>query len=207
MHDAPLDMRMDPEAKFSAYDVVNTYSEKELDRIFHDYGEERWGRRIAQFIVKERMKKPIERTGELVDIICKAVPKAVRQAANGHPAKRIFQAIRIEVNDELGILEKAFRTAVHHLKPGGRIAIITFHSLEDRIAKQTLKEMARGCICPPELPVCVCHHKPEIRLLGKPKQATADELAHNSRSKSAKLRIAEKLATDNNQEETRKGER
>lgn len=206
MHDAPLDMRMDPEAKFSAYDVVNTYSEKELDRIFHDYGEERWGRRIAQFIVKERMKKPIERTGELVDIICKAVPKAVRQAANGHPAKRIFQAIRIEVNDELGILEKAFRTAVHHLKPGGRIAIITFHSLEDRIAKQTLKEMARGCICPPELPVCVCHHKPEIRLLGKPKQATADELAHNSRSKSAKLRIAEKLATDN-QEETRKGER
>ena len=151
------------------------------------------------------MKKPIERTGELVDIICKAVPKAVRQAANGHPAKRIFQAIRIEVNDELGILEKAFRTAVHHLKPGGRIAIITFHSLEDRIAKQTLKEMARGCICPPELPVCVCHHKPEIRLLGKPKQATA-ELAHNSRSKSAKLRIAEKLATDD-QEETRKGER
>ena len=181
-------MRMDPEAKFSAYDVVNTYSEKELDRIFHDYGEERWGRRIAQFIVKERMKKPIERTGELVDIICKAVPKAVRQAANGHPAKRIFQAIRIEVNDELGILEKAC------------------HSLEDRIAKQTLKEMARGCICPPELPVCVCHHKPEIRLLGKPKQATADELAHNSRSKSAKLRIAEKLATDD-QEETRKGER
>ena len=136
-----------------------------------------------------------------------AIKSAVRQAANGHPAKRIFQAIRIEVNDELGILEKAFRTAVHHLKPGGRIAIITFHSLEDRIAKQTLKEMARGCICPPELPVCVCHHKPEIRLLGKPKQATADELAHNSRSKSAKLRIAEKLATDNNQEETRKGER
>ena len=204
MHDAPLDMRMDPEAKFSAYDVVNTYSEKELDRIFHDYGEERWGRRIAQFIVRERAIKPIERTGELVDIICKAVPKAVRQAASGHPAKRIFQAIRIEVNDELGILEKAFRTAVHHLKPGGRIAIITFHSLEDRIAKQTLKEMARGCICPPELPVCVCHHRPEIRLLGKPKQATADELAHNSRSKSAKLRIAEKLDTADDQEETRK---
>ena len=132
------------------------------------------------------------------------MPKAVRQAASGHPAKRIFQAIRIEVNDELGILEKAFRTAVHHLKPGGRIAIITFHSLEDRIAKQTLKEMARGCICPSELPVCVCHHRPEIRLLGKPKQATADELAHNSRSKSAKLRIAEKLDTADDQEETRK---
>ena len=193
MQDAPLDMRMDPEAAFSAYDVVNTYSEKDLDRIFHDYGEERWGRRIAQFIVKEREAKPIETTGELVDIICKAVPKAVRQAAGGHPAKRIFQAIRIEVNDELGILAETFRTAVRHLKPGGRIAIITFHSLEDRIAKQTLKEMSRGCICPPELPVCVCHHQPEIRLLGKPRQASRGELEENSRSKSAKLRIAEKL--------------
>ena len=196
MQDAPLDMRMNPEAGFSAYNVVNTYSEQELDRIFHDYGEERWGRRIAQFIVKERAAKPVETTGELVDIICRAVPKAVRQAAGGHPAKRIFQAIRIEVNDELGILENAFRTAVRHLKPGGRIAIITFHSLEDRIAKQALKEMARGCICPPELPVCMCHHKPEIRLIGKPIQATADELEHNSRSKSAKLRIAEKLPQD-----------
>ena len=204
MQDAPLDMRMDETASFSAYDVVNTYSEDDLDRIFHDYGEERWARRIAKFIVDARREKPVETTGELVDIVCKAVPKAVRRAENGHPAKRVFQAIRIEVNDELGILEKAFRTAVHHLKPGGRIAIITFHSLEDRIAKQTLKEMARGCICPPELPVCVCHHRPEIRLLGKPKQATADELAHNSRSKSAKLRIAEKLDTADDQEETRK---
>ncbi|MDD6381816.1 MAG: 16S rRNA (cytosine(1402)-N(4))-methyltransferase RsmH [Selenomonadaceae bacterium] len=193
MHDAPLDMRMDPEASFSAYDVVNTYSEQELDRIFHDYGEERWGRRIAQFIVKARAERPVKTTGELVDIICKAVPKAVRQSAGGHPAKRIFQAIRIEVNDELGILEQAFRTAVRHLKPGGRLAIITFHSLEDRIAKRTLKEMASGCICPPELPVCVCHHKPEIRLLGKPIKATSEELVHNSRAKSAKLRLAEKL--------------
>lgn len=196
IQDAPLDMRMNPEVEFSAYDVVNTYSEQELDRVFHDYGEERWGRRIAQFIVKERMKKPVQTTGELVEIICKAVPKAVRQAAGGHPAKRIFQAIRIEVNDELEILETAFRTAVRHLKPGGRIAIITFHSLEDRIAKQTLKEMARGCICPPELPVCMCNHVPEIRLLGKPIQATSDELEFNSRSKSAKLRIAEKLPQD-----------
>lgn len=193
MQDAPLDMRMDPEASLSAYEVVNTYSQEELARIFHDYGEERWGKRIAEFIVKEREESPIKTTGELVEVICKAVPKAVRRASAGHPAKRIFQAIRIEVNDELGILENAFKTAVRFLKPGGRLAIITFHSLEDRIAKQTLKEMARGCICPPELPVCICKHKPEIKLLGKPKQATKEELRDNSRSKSAKLRIAEKL--------------
>lgn len=193
IHDAPLDMRMDPEAKFSAHDVVNTYSEQELNRIFHDYGEERWSKRIAQFIVQARGEKPIETTGELVDIVCKAVPKAVRQAAGGHPAKRIFQAIRIEVNDELGILEQAFTTAVRHLKPGGRIAIITFHSLEDRIAKQVLRRLAQGCICPPELPICMCDHKPEIKIIGKPIQATSEELDHNSRSKSAKLRIVEKL--------------
>lgn len=193
MQDAPLDMRMDPEASLSAYEVVNTYSQEDLARIFHDYGEERWGKRIAEFIVKERETDPIKTTGELVEVICKAVPKAVRRAATGHPAKRIFQAIRIEVNDELGILETAFKTAVKFLKPGGHLAIITFHSLEDRIAKQTLKELARGCICPPELPVCTCNHKPEIRLLGKPKQATKEELRDNSRSKSAKLRIAEKL--------------
>ena len=193
IQDAPLDMRMNPEAEFSAYDVVNSYEEKELNRIFKEYGEERWSKRIAQFIVQERANKPIETTGQLVDIICKAVPKAVRQAAGGHPAKRVFQAIRIEVNDELGILETAFRTAVSHLKPGGRIAIITFHSLEDRIAKTVLKELSRGCICPPELPVCMCNHQPEIKILGKPIQAAADELEKNSRSKSAKLRIAEKL--------------
>ena len=193
MQDAPLDMRMDPEADFSAYDVVNKYSEDELNRIFHDYGEERWARRIAQFIVRERATQPLRTTGELVDVVCKAVPKAVRRAEHGHPAKRIFQAIRIEVNDELGILADAFRTAVQHLQPGGRLAIITFHSLEDRIVKQTLKEMARGCICPPELPVCVCHHHPEIRLLGKPIVAQAAELEYNSRAHSAKLRIAEKL--------------
>jgi len=193
MQDAPLDMRMDPEATFSAYDVINTYSEDELDRIFHDYGEERWARRIAKFIVQARKDRPIDTTGALVDVICRAVPKAVRESAGGHPAKRIFQAVRIEVNDELGILKNAFESAVHHLKPGGRIAIITFHSLEDRIAKQTLKTMASGCICPPELPVCVCHHHPEIRLLGKPRQASKEELRENSRSKSAKLRLAEKL--------------
>ncbi|MDY6268030.1 MAG: 16S rRNA (cytosine(1402)-N(4))-methyltransferase RsmH [Selenomonadaceae bacterium] len=193
MQDAPLDMRMDESAPLSAYDVVNTYSEDDLDRIFHDYGEERWARRIAKFIVDARSEKPVETTGELVDIVCKAVPKAVRRAENGHPAKRIFQAIRIEVNDELGILEGAFRTAAAHLAPGGRLVIITFHSLEDRIAKNTLRELARGCICPPELPVCVCHHHPEVKLLVKGSKATKGELAANSRAKSAKLRVAEKL--------------
>ncbi len=194
MQDAPLDMRMDPEAALSAYVVVNTYEEEALARIFKEYGEERWAKRIAAFILETRSQKPVETTGELVDIICRAVPAAVRHGAGGHPAKRVFQAIRIEVNNELGILEKSFRTAVEYLKPGGRIAIITFHSLEDRIAKNTLREMARGCICPPQLPICVCHHKPEIRLLGKPIVAAPQELAGNSRAKSAKLRIAEKLA-------------
>lgn len=193
MQDAPLDMRMNPEADFSAYNVVNEYAASELTRIFKEYGEERWAKRIAEFIVEYRQEKPLETTGELVDIIKRAIPAAVRHAEGGHPAKRVFQSIRIEVNDELGILESTFRTAVKHLKPGGRIAIITFHSLEDRIAKQTLKDMARGCICPPELPVCMCNHKPEVKVLGKPVTATIDELEKNSRSKSAKLRIAEKL--------------
>ena len=164
-----------------------------MNRIFKEYGEERWSKRIAQFIVEARKNAPVATTGELVDIIKRAVPAAVRNAKGGHPAKRIFQAIRIEVNDELGILENAFRTAVAHLKPGGRIAIITFHSLEDRIAKNVLREMAKGCICPPELPICTCGHKPEIKLLVKGTAASKEELEHNSRSKSAKLRIAEKL--------------
>lgn len=202
MQDAPLDMRMDQSAKLSAYHVVNEYSEQDLNRIFKEYGEERWSKRIAEFIVKERQTAPIKTTGQLVDIVKKAIPAAVRKnnrdAGGGHPAKRVFQAVRIEVNDELGILEKAFRTAVDHLKPGGRIAIITFHSLEDRIAKNVLKELSRGCICPPKLPVCICHHRPEVKLLGKAAAATPDELAANSRSKSAKLRIAEKLSHDDN---------
>ncbi len=193
MQDAPLDMRMNQQADLSAYDVVNGYDEKELNRIFKEYGEERWSKRIAEFIVAARREKPVETTGELVDIIKRAVPAAVRNAKGGHPAKRIFQAVRIEVNDELGILENSFRTATAHLKPGGRIAIITFHSLEDRIAKNVLKEMARGCICPPQLPVCMCGHRPEVRLLVKGTAASQEELERNSRSKSAKLRIAEKL--------------
>ena len=193
MQDAPLDMRMDPNGLLTAEDIVNDWDEAELNRIFHEYGEERWSKRIAQFVAEARAEKRIETTGELVDIICKAIPKAVRRAAGGHPAKRVFQAVRIAVNDELGILEKTFRTAVQHLKPGGRIAIITFHSLEDRIAKNTLREMARGCICPPELPVCVCHHEPEIKQLGKAIQPSKAEMEENPRSRSAKLRIAEKL--------------
>lgn len=192
MQDAPLDMRMDPTAAFSAHDVVNSYEEAELSKIFKEYGEERWAKRIAKFIVEARKDKPIETTGELVDLIKKAIPAAVRSQAGGHPAKRTFQAIRIEVNNELGILADTFRSAVQHLKPGGRIAIITFHSLEDRIAKQTLQSLAKGCICPPKLPICMCHHQPEIKILGKPLVATIEELAHNSRAKSAKLRIAEK---------------
>ena len=181
MQDAPLDMRMDAEGKQTAADVVNTYSAADLDRIFHDYGEERWGRRIA------------ETTGELVDTIERAIPKAVRRAQTGHPAKRVFQALRIEVNDELGILDAAFHRAVDQLTPSGRIAIITFHSLEDRIAKKALRQMAAGCICPPELPVCVCHNEKKLRLLGKVRKAGKAELAANTRAKSAKLRLAERL--------------
>lgn len=196
MQDAPLDMRMNQQAEFSAYNVVNEYDEDELCRIFKEYGEERWSKRIAQFIVEARRTSSVETTGQLVDIIKRAVPAAVRNAKGGHPAKRIFQAIRIEVNNELGILEDAFRCAVKHLKPGGRIAIITFHSLEDRIAKNVLRVLSSRCICPPKLPVCVCNHKPEVRLLVKGIAASQEELDMNSRSKSAKLRIAEKLPAD-----------
>ena len=193
MQDAPLDMRMDTSRLLSAHEVVNEYDEAELWRIFRDYGEERWAKRIAAFIVAARQEKPIETTGELVDIVCRAVPKSVRRAAGGHPAKRIFQAIRIEVNDELGILQASVENAVHALAPGGRIAVLTFDSLEDRIVKQTFKELARGCICPPGLPVCVCGHEPKVRLLGKAQKPSAAEAAENPRAKSAKLRVAEKL--------------
>ena len=193
MHDAPLDMRMDERQSRTAEEIVNTYSEAELARIFHEYGEERWGKRIAAFIVEARQEAPIRTTAQLVDIICRAVPKAVRRALNGHPAKRVFQAIRIEANDELGILDASIRAAVRHLRPGGRIAVLTFHSLEDRIVKSALHEMARGCICPPGLPVCACNHKRVLRLLGKARKPGADEVRGNPRAKSAKLRLAEKM--------------
>ena len=169
------------------------YDEEQLNHIFKTYGEERWSKRIAEFIVKYRQEKKIETTGELVDIIRRAIPAAVRKKATGHPAKRIFQAIRIEVNNELGILENTFKTAVKHLNKGGKIAVITFHSLEDRITKNVFKELSRGCICPPHLPICVCNHKPEIKLCSKAIKPSKYEMDDNSRSKSAKLRVAEKL--------------
>jgi len=192
MQDAPLDMRMDRRAVRSAYTVVNEYTADELTEIFYTYGEERWAKRIAAFIAEERKSHPIETTGELVAVIDRAVPKQVR-AKGGHPAKRVFQAIRIEVNEELTILADALTDAVHALREGGRLAVITFHSLEDRIVKKTLKELARGCICPPQTPVCICGHAPELRLIGKAHAPSAAECAANPRAKSAKLRVAEKL--------------
>ncbi len=192
MLDAPLDMRMDRRAARSAYTVVNEYSAEELTEIFYTYGEERWAKRIAAFIEESRNSRPIETTGELVDVIDRAVPKAVR-AKGGHPAKRVFQAIRIEVNEELTILADALKAAAASLRAGGRLAVITFHSLEDRIVKKTLQELARGCICPPKTPVCICGHVPELRLIGKACAASAAECAANPRAKSAKLRVAEKI--------------
>lgn len=193
MHDAPLDMRMNREADMSAYDVVNGYSEDELTKIFYEYGEEKWSRRVAQFIIEKRKIKNIETTGELTEIIKAAIPKKARMDG-GHPAKRVFQAIRIEVNGELRILEKAVRDFVDVLKPGGVLSIITFHSLEDRIVKQTFAQLAQGCTCPKEFPVCVCGNKPKIKILTrKPILPSERELEENSRSKSAKLRAAKKL--------------
>ena len=192
MQDAPLDMRMDPMANFSAYDIVNDYSEEQLTQIIREYGEDRWAKRIAQFIVKERLIEPIGTTGQLVTVIKKAIPAAARRDGP-HPAKRTFQAIRIEVNNELGILKEAFMTSVERLAVGGRLCIITFHSLEDRIAKQTMQYMAKGCICPLSLPVCMCDHKPQVKILGKPRVPSAIELEENPRARSAKLRVAEKI--------------
>ena len=191
--DAPLDMRMDKSAPLSAYNVVNEYSEEELKKIIYNYGEERFSPRIAAAIVRKRSEKPIETTGELVDIIKGAIPAAAREGGH-HPAKRTFQAIRIEVNGELEIIEPTIKNAVDILKPGGRIAIITFHSLEDRIVKQTFADLASGCTCPRSFPVCVCGKKPQVKVISKkPILPSAEELEVNPRSRSAKLRIAEKI--------------
>ncbi len=191
--DAPLDMRMDNTKPFSAYNVVNEYSAEELKKIIYDYGEERFAPRIANAIVAKRQISPIETTGELVNIIKGAMPSG---ALNGghHPAKRTFQAIRIEVNGELAVIEPAIRQAVRLMNKGGRIAIITFHSLEDRIVKQTFADLASGCTCPKDFPVCVCGKKPEVKIISKkPILPSKEELEENPRSRSAKLRIAEKL--------------
>ncbi len=194
--DAPLDMRMNPDKPFSAYEVVNEYDEDELDRVIFTYGEERWARRIAQFIVKEREAKPIETTGELVEIIKKAVPKGARKDGP-HPAKRTFQAIRIEVNGELDVLQQAIDDVAARLSVGGRLCIITFHSLEDRIVKEAFRKQENPCICPPQFPVCVCGKKPLGRVITrKPILPSREELEVNPRSRSAKLRVLEGVAQD-----------
>lgn len=192
MHDGPLDMRMDKDGELTAADVVNTYSAADLIRIIKDYGEERWAKRIVDFIIAARQEAPLITTGELVSVIKKAIPAGARKDGP-HPAKRTFQAIRIEVNRELAILKESFTDAVSMLKPGGRIGVITFHSLEDRITKQTFKELSTGCICPPELPVCVCHHTATVKARNKAIEPSEAEVTANPRARSAKLRIAEKI--------------
>jgi len=193
MADAPLDMRMDSQDALSAHTAVNTWSESELKRILFAYGEERYAPRIAAAICRRREEKPIATTLELVDIIRSAMPaQALREKQ--HPAKRSFQAIRIAVNDELTSVEKAMEKAIPLLNPGGRLAVITFHSLEDRIVKSAMAEAAKGCVCPPGFPVCVCGRKPQVKLISKkPIVSTDEELANNPRARSAKLRICEKL--------------
>ena len=192
MHDAPLDMRMDTSAALDARQVVNTWSGEELRRILYEYGEERYAPQIARAIVRRREERPLETTGELVEVIRSAMPaQALREKQ--HPAKRSFQAIRIAVNGELDALAPMLRSAAEGLKPGGRLAVITFHSLEDRIVKPTMRELATGCICPPEFPVCVCGRKPKLKLVTrKPIVSGAAELEENPRARSAKLRVAER---------------
>ena len=196
MHDAPLDMRMDRTAGLTARDVVNGWSYEELRRILFEYGEERYAPAIARAIVRARETAPVKTTLELVEIIKSAMPPAALREKQ-HPAKRSFQAIRIAVNGELDALPPMLRAAVDGLNPGGRLAVITFHSLEDRIVKRTLAELARGCVCPPEFPVCVCGKKPQVRLVTrKPVTAGGAELEENPRARSAKLRVAEKFGFD-----------
>ena len=192
--DAPLDMRMDQRQTLTAATIVNTYSKEELTRILRDYAEEKWAARIADIIAEHRAKKPIETTGELVACVDAAIPKKVRMQDSGHSARRTFQALRIAVNDELDPLRAALTDMVELLVPGGHLAVLTFHSLEDRIVKQTLRTLANPCTCPPKIPVCICGKKPVVRVLGgggiKP---GAEEIARNARSRSAMLRGCEKL--------------
>ena len=193
MKDAPLDMRMNRDREFSAYDVVNSYSMEDLWRIIRDYGEEKFAKRVAEFIVNKREEKPIETTLELVDIIKAAIPAKARREGP-HPAKRTFQAIRIEVNGELEILNKAIEDGVNRLNKGGRMAIITFHSLEDRIVKLKFRELANPCTCPKEFPICVCGKKPLVKLISrKAIEPSKEEVEENPRSRSAKLRVIERF--------------
>ena len=193
MADAPLDMRMNGEDVLTAREVVNTWPQEELKRILYTYGEERYAPQIASAICRRREEAPIETTLELVDIIRSAMPAAALREKQ-HPAKRSFQAIRIAVNDELGSVEKVMADAIPLLNPGGRLAVITFHSLEDRIVKNAMAEAAKGCTCPPNFPVCVCGKKPQVKLISrKPIVSGAAELAENPRARSAKLRVCEKL--------------
>ena len=191
--DAPLDMRMDRTSSFTAWDVVNNYSQEELEKIIWDYGEDRWAKRIAEFIILERNIKQIDTTFELVTAIKKAIPSQVRRET-GHPARKVFQAIRIEVNRELDVLINGIPKITNSLKPGGRLAIITFHSLEDRIVKNSFRDLFNDCVCPSEFPQCICDKNREIDIITrKPIIPTKKEIEENPRSRSAKLRVAEKL--------------
>jgi 16S rRNA (cytosine1402-N4)-methyltransferase len=194
--DAPLDMRMDPSGELSAKEIVNDWDERELATIFRRYGEERFARQIARAIIRRRQETQFERTGELVDVVKSSIP-APRRFGDGHPAKRVFQALRIAVNEELDSLERALPAALAMLRPGGRLAVISFHSLEDRMVKRFFAAQARGCTCPPELPVCVCGNEPTMRLLTrKAVRPSPQETAENPRSASAKLRAAVKVGED-----------
>jgi len=191
--DAPLDMRMDPSAPVSARELVNESDERELQQIFRLYGEERYARQIARAIVRRRGSRQFDRTGDLVETIKAAIPAPAR-FGEGHPAKRVFQALRIAVNDELAALEEALPAAFEMLRPGGRLAVISFHSLEDRIVKRFLRDKERGCICPPEFPVCTCGHEPELRAIHRRAiRPSAREIAENPRAKAARLRTAVKV--------------
>lgn len=192
--DAPLDMRMDVSQGITAADLLNSASEQELCRIIRDYGEEKWAARIAQMICEHRAKKPMETTFDLVHAVDAAIPKAVRRMDDGHPARRTFQAIRIAVNDELDPLDKAICDFVDCLKPGGRMLVITFHSLEDRLVKRCFQRLQNPCTCPPKAPICTCGKKPVVKILAHGAVApTEEEVARNPRARSAKLRVAQKL--------------
>lgn len=192
--DAPLDMRMDPgNNTLNAAEVINTYNEADLARILRIYGEEKFAAQIAREIVRRRATSPLVTTGDFVDVIKAGIPAAARRHG-GHPAKRSFQAIRIEVNHELDVLERGLEAAIRWLNPGGRVCVISYHSLEDRIVKRTFQELSQGCTCPPDIPVCVCGHVPIVKVINrKPLAATAEEVARNPRARSAKIRTAERI--------------